>query len=79
MERFWGTFTEWYEASSFRGFKDWENTHRYCETFEVYYNFIRPTAPFTLDGKPVTPAGAAGFKHVGCWSTLVGWIRNYLN
>jgi hypothetical protein len=56
MELFWGT-SELYEASSFRGFRDWENTHRYCETFDVYYNFYPPHSSLTLDGKPVTPAG----------------------
>lgn len=79
IERFWGTFTEWYENPSFRGFKTWENTHRYCETFDIYYNFIRPHSSLTLDGKPATPADTAGFKHAGCWSTLIGWMRNNLS
>lgn len=61
-----GAFTEWYETSPFRGFKTWENTHRYFEVFNVYYNLIRPHSSLTLEGKPTTPAGAAGFKHMEC-------------
>jgi hypothetical protein len=68
MELFWGT-SELYEASSFRGFRDWENTHRYCETFDVYYNFILPIAPLRSTENQSHPQ--AGFKYVGCWSTLI--------
>lgn len=79
MERYWGTFTEWYENPAFRGFKTWANTHIYCEMFDVYYNFIRHHSSLRLGGEPSTPAGVAGFKPVGCWSVLIWWMRNNIS
>ncbi|MEX2706822.1 MAG: hypothetical protein Q6352_016440 [Candidatus Freyrarchaeum guaymaensis] len=67
LERFWGTFTEWYENPAFRGFKTWRNTYPYCEAFSVYYNFVRPHSssaarnpahPRTRRGSSTPEAGA---------------------